>query len=114
MLAEWAHNSIQNALYQLSLVWGCHQLKERSFCIRRRQTPLCARCMGILTGTVFLPLYHIYSHWWISMLFIGVFFLDAATQYAGLRQSRNWLRFSTGVAFSVAVISLAIEILHAS
>ncbi len=48
------------------------------------------------------------------MLFIGVFFLDAATQYAGLRQSRNWLRFSTGVAFSVAVISLAIEILHAS
>src|SRR5579872_4074049 len=100
------HNSVQNLLYSLALVWHCHQRKDRSFFIRGRQLPLCSRCTGILIGPAFYPLYKSHRHWAISVSFIGVFLADAVTQFFGFRTSNNWLRLATGIGFSLGTFGL--------
>jgi len=37
-------------LYRFFARLGCHQLPERSFFIKGKQMPLCARCTGVFMG----------------------------------------------------------------
>ena len=67
---------------------------------------LCSRCTGILLGSIIFPLLPVRSTWQIAIVLVAAFLADALTQLVGLRTSNNWLRFSTGVGFSVAIISL--------
>jgi uncharacterized membrane protein len=93
------HNHIQSALWNLALVMHCHQLPERSFSIRNRQIPLCARCFGLLIGTLLFPCY--VRDLRIASLLIVAMILDGATQALCLHASKNWLRFLTGVGFAI-------------
>jgi hypothetical protein len=62
---EALHGVAQNYLYRVSLFWHCHQLQERSFFIRGRQMPLCARCTGILLGLAVFPMYVAWGVSWL-------------------------------------------------
>lgn len=102
------HDRIQDSLYWIARYWRCHQLRERSFSIRGRQLPLCARCLGILVGPL-TALICPNVDWRTSALLIMIFFADGTSQLLGLRESKNWLRFATGVGFSIAVTSLLLH-----
>jgi len=100
------HNTAQNCLYRISLCWHCHQRQERSFFIKGRQMPLCARCTGILVGLVVFPVYAAHVSWPVAAVLMGTFAIHSGTQLLGLRASNNRLRFVTGMGFSVATLAL--------
>lgn len=90
-------NSLQKALYRLSLYWHCHQRPDRSFFVFRRQIPLCARCLGLIIGVVLCPISLILPEYFRFLRFCWLILaLDGITQYCGLRESSNVLRFFTG------------------
>jgi uncharacterized membrane protein len=100
-------NSFQSFLYRVSLFWHCHQRPERSLVIKRRQLPLCARCIGLLLGPLALPAYIFLNDWRVSLVLIAAFFVDSITQVLGFRESNNYLRLVTGAGFSLSMLSLA-------
>jgi|SRR5579862_3242740 len=100
------HNRLQNGLYRVSFLTGCHQLQERSFFICERQMPLCARCTGILVGLTLFPVSREIHGWLVPIVLFTVFLTDSLTQLFRLRKSNNLLRFTTGIGFSVAILSL--------
>jgi uncharacterized membrane protein len=93
------HDLTQAALWRVALAIHCHQLPERSFSLRNRQVPLCARCLGLLIGALLFPCY--VRDLRIASLLIVAMVLDAITQAMKLRLSTNWLRFLTGVGFAI-------------
>ena len=103
------HDQFQHYLFYLALALGCHQRQERSFSCRGRQIPLCARCLGILIGPLFAPLYLRCPNPWVAVVGISVFLVDGSTQLMGLRESNNWLRLVSGAAFSASVLFLLID-----
>ena len=100
------HDTAQKVLYRVSLYWQCHQLQERSFFIKRRQVPLCARCTGVLIGPVLFPLCLVRFSWTVLVILLVAFFADALTQFLGLRSSNNPLRFASGIGFSVGFLGV--------
>ena len=89
----------------------CHRKPERSFFIKGRQFPVCARCTGFYAGLiVYLIANHFYSHGYdFNMLFISMVLMipvavDGLTQYFGPRESTNNLRFITGFIGGVGLI----------
>lgn len=70
--------------------------------------PLCARCTGLLVGSLALPLYLSGFRWPVALSLIAAFVLDSISQLLGLRSSNNVLRFFTGAGFSVAVLGLLV------
>src|SRR5271169_6890183 len=102
------HNAVQTFLYRIRLHWHCHQRQDRSFFINGRQIPLCARCTGLLVGSLAVPLYLSGVRWSVATVLISAFAFDSVTQLVGLRSSNNWLRFVTGSGFSIAVLGLLV------
>src|SRR5690349_1892906 len=94
------HCAVQGTFLRISLVWHCHQMNSRSYVIRNRQFPLCARCTGIFFGLIFSPVWIWTVPRWSYVVAFLIFLLDGTTQYLGLRESRNLLRLSSGIAFS--------------
>jgi uncharacterized membrane protein len=103
------HDRFQRHMFYVALALGCHQRHDRSFSCRGRQIPLCARCLGMLIGPLFAPLYFSFPNPWIAVTCISVFLIDASTQLIGMRESNNWLRLLTGVVFSASVLFLLIH-----
>src|SRR3974377_1343609 len=98
MFVDGIHDRVQTVLGQVALIVGCHQRADRSFVVRGRQVPLCARCIGILLGLVsatFLPV----SRLGFCCFLLVPLLLDGVTQYLGLRESNNSLRMITGLLF---------------
>ena len=93
------HDRIQAALWRVALAMHCHQLPERSFSLKNRQVPLCARCLGLLIGTLLFPCY--VRDLRIASLLIAAMMIDGVTQALCLRLSKNWLRFLTGIGFAI-------------
>ena len=83
----------------------CHQLPERSFILAQKQLVLCARCSGVFMGFYTGLLTVFFSNKWhitsIKSFFIfsaiAPLIIDGTTQYLGLRNSTNELRFATGL-----------------
>lgn len=82
----------------------CHRKPERTFQIRGRYFPVCSRCTGIyLTAFVyFIYVYFFYVHYTPILIFAAILMsiptsADGITQFIGLRQSNNTIRFSTGL-----------------
>lgn len=103
------HGHFQRHLFYLALALGCHQRPDRSFCISGRQIPICARCLGMLIGPLFAPLYLWFPCPGIAAIAISAFLLDGFTQLAGGRESKNWIRFLTGAAFTASAVFLMIR-----
>lgn len=93
------HDFSQSLLWHFALIIRCHQLPERSFFFHNRQVPLCARCFGITVGFFAVPLYARDVR--IAALLIAAMIVDGGTQALGLRMSKNWIRFVSGLGFSL-------------
>ncbi|MGA1822487.1 MAG: DUF2085 domain-containing protein [Thermoplasmatota archaeon] len=85
----------------------CHGDPKRSFYLRGRPMPLCARCSGlyysIIPGMMIsLPLYILFDPSYVFMIAaISLtqipWIVDGITQYYGLGRSNNYLRLYTGI-----------------
>lgn len=88
---------------------GCHQIPERSFKIKKKKFPLCSRCTGILLGQILmivLIVFGINFSLLISLILLGVMFLDWFLQNTIKFYSRNLLRFLTGLIGGIGLINL--------
>lgn len=84
----------------LHTFWRCHRRADRSFCLRGRQFHVCARCTGLIAGTLLSALLFPLHRMTLDLLAVStaVLLVDAGTQYIRLRDSNNKLRFCTGLA----------------
>jgi uncharacterized membrane protein len=100
----------------------CHRLPDRTFKIKNRYFPVCARCTGLYIGafSYFIYVYFFYVDYtptliMIAFLMIIPTFFDGLTQFFGLRESNNILRLFTGliggVGFAILVKALKYLIL---
>lgn len=89
----------------------CHRLPERSFHFKNHQFPVCARCTGFYTGLVIFLIYNAIFpiSYTLNLLILSILLLiptsiDGFTQYLGLRESNNNLRFITGLIGGIGLI----------
>ena len=92
---------------------GCHQLPERSFFIKGKQFPVCARCTGVLLGqflAILLAIVGIRFNIIVSILLLLIMGMDWFIQYVGLLRSNNIRRVITGFSGGLGLFSLYINI----
>lgn len=93
----------------LNNMFLCHRLPERSFFIKGKQFPLCARCTGILLGYIIGIIINIIFK--VDNLLLNVFLviptvIDGTGQYFGHWVSNNKRRFITGIIAGIGIIGL--------
>jgi len=98
----------------LSKVFICHRLPERTFKVRDHYFPVCSRCTGVYIGafSYYIFVYFVYVPYNLIVILAAILmivptFSDGLTQFFGFRESNNALRFSTGL---IAGIGLGILI----
>lgn len=91
--------AMHRKLMELGAKTGCHQMPERSFFIRGRQLPLCARCSGILAGGILaVPLWFLWHPGWLlSLALVLPMAYDGIFQYVYYVMSNNRKRAVTGL-----------------
>jgi len=115
-------SSIEEALVHLFNYVGhlvCHQIPERTLRIGGRYLPVCARdtgaYIGLYAGYLLLPMRRKEAcgppDLWITLFMVAPMFVDAATQWIGLRTSTNEVRLMTGLLFGVALAPLVVYLL---
>lgn len=79
--------------------------------MKNHQFPVCARCTGFYSGlaiflvyNAFFPIEYTFNLFVISILLLIPTSLDGFTQYLGLRESNNTLRFATGIMGGIGLI----------
>ena len=89
----------------------CHRKPERSFFINGHQFPVCSRCTGFYTGLLaylifirFYPLTYDLNLFILSIILLIPVSIDGFTQFFGLRESNNPLRFTTGFIGGIGLI----------
>ncbi len=88
------------------LGWVCHQRPDRSFTVCGRQCWVCARCqgfyylfpVGLLVPLLYPPLQQLSASFIFALTILALIpmAIDGGTQYLGMRESNNPLRFITG------------------
>ena len=97
----------QNILHRpyLALVFGCHQIRERTFQQAFKYLQICSRCSGMLIGVFIMMLLsklNINQHWFLlGMIPITV---DGLSQRYLNYNSTNIRRFFTGLLFGPCFI----------
>ncbi|MDO8870482.1 MAG: DUF2085 domain-containing protein [Methanobacteriaceae archaeon] len=98
----------------LSKVYICHRLPNRTFKIRGYYFPVCSRCIGmyIAAFSYFVLAMFYYINYDLTLMITALLliiptFIDGLTQLIGFRESNNTLRFFSGL---IAGIGLAIFI----
>lgn len=83
----------------------CHQKSERCFVYQGKRMNICSRCfglylfsfVGLVLGFSVSPVYLTKIFLLkLTLIFTLPFFIDGFTQFIGLRESNNLLRFVTG------------------
>ena len=91
----------------------CHQIPERSFHIKGKQFPLCARCTGILfgyiLGIIIACVTSCSNYLWFLLLIIPMV-IDGGRQILLKKESNNCRRFITGILGGIGIIYLFISI----
>ena len=102
--------SIENSDTNLSKVFICHRLPERTFKIRNHYFPVCSRCTGIYIGafSYYIFVYFVYVQYNIAVILAAILmiiptFSDGLTQFFGFRESNNALRFATGLIAGIGL-----------
>lgn len=92
---------------------GCHQKPERSFIIKGRQFPVCARCAGVYAGGIiaFITFRLMTPPIWLVAVFCAVMFSDWLIQFLKIRESTNLRRFITGFFCGYGLMNLQIRLL---
>jgi uncharacterized membrane protein len=105
-------------LWKKMMEWGdragCHQMPERSFFYKGYQFPVCARCTGVMVGTLLaVPLFFKTGFHRIPVfLGLAAMWTDWVLQRAQVLESTNPRRLVTGVAGGFGVMSLQLAILR--
>lgn len=102
----------ENTFYKKLMAFGrnagCHQLPERSFFIRGKQCPVCARCTGVMIGNILAYgmffIYRLPSEFYV--MGCAVMFADWFIQYIGICSSTNLRRLITGVVGGCSLTTL--------
>lgn len=88
----------------------CHGIRERCLLLFDVPMPICARCVGIYTGLLagialflLLPVLRERTMRIVAFLAVTPLAIDGFTQLAGLRESTNPLRLSTGIVAGLAL-----------
>lgn len=94
----------------LPIFFGCHCRSDRSFYFRGKQFPICARCTGELVGFVLAAISYIFwhPHWIVLLMLMVPMIIDGTIQQCTSYESKNPLRFFTGLLFGYAFITLII------
>ena len=92
----------------LPVVFGCHCRPQRSFHLRGRPFPICARCTGelagILAGLVLCWFY--LPPVWAALALLVPMLIDGFFQLLTHRESTNGRRFVTGTLFGYGLTAL--------
>jgi len=88
----------------------CHGIRERCLELFGVPMPICARCVGIYAGLLagimlflLLPVLRERTMRIVAFLAVTPLAIDGLTQLAGLRESTNPLRLSTGIVAGLAL-----------
>lgn len=99
-----------NSINDLSRVFICHRLPERTFKIGKWYFPVCSRCTGIYISmfSYYFFVYFVYVEYTpiviITALLMAIpALLDGLTQFFGFRGSNNTLRFTTGLIAGLGI-----------
>jgi uncharacterized membrane protein len=89
----------------------CHRRPDRTFRIKDHYFPVCSRCTGIYIGAIS---FFVYSYLFeveyniftllTAVLMLILAFSDALTQYYGIKNSNNTIRFVTGLIAGIGII----------
>ena len=91
----------------LTLIFGCHNLCERSFKIKNYYFPICARCTGIFFGIYFSFMKFVLDyHYLYSLLIMIPLILDGLFQRYTSYRSNNLKRVISGFLFGIASIEI--------
>lgn len=97
----------------LGIAFMCHQRPDRSFFIKGKQFPLCARCTGILIGyfigAIIACITGCSNYLWIPLLIIPMI-IDGGIQFIFKIESNNLRRLITGILGGTGIIYLFINI----
>ena len=92
----------------LPIIFGCHTRDDRSFHIRGKKFPLCARCTGELIGIIIAAF--TYAVWTPQIAILVIFMLpliiDGCVQLKTSYESNNIRRLWTGILFGYALCTL--------
>lgn len=93
------NNTIYQKLMSIGKGSGCHQMPERSFFIKGKQFPVCARCTGVLVGNITAYILFFLCVPPLELCVIGctVMFVDWYVQYIKICKSTNIRRLITGI-----------------
>ena len=97
----------------LGIAFMCHQMPERSFFIKGRQFPLCARCTGVLCGYfagIAIACITNCRHSFIALFALLPMIIDGVMQYKFNIKSNNARRFVTGLLGGIGIIYLFVNI----
>jgi len=97
--------------YKFPFFLFCHRIPERTFKLKERYFPLCARCTGIwisgisfLLFVAFFPItYDIGKLTLLAIVLILPMIIDGTTQLFGMRNSNNIIRFCTGLLGGISL-----------
>lgn len=91
----------------------CHRRPDRTFHIKGHYFPVCTRCTGLYIGafSYFIFVYFIYVEYTpliaiMAILMILPTFFDGLTQLMGIRESKNIIRFFSGLIGGVGLAIL--------
>lgn len=104
-------NKIYNTLFLIGTLSGCHQRADRSFFLRGKQFPLCARCtgafLGYMGGSILFLFYTLPL--WVNILLCVIMFLDWSLQHFNILKSTNIRRILTGFLCGIGLIQIWIQ-----
>ena len=109
VVCSWAIAAGASERWRLAFRLLCHGIEERCLALFGVPMPLCARCVAIYVGllaglALFVALPFVRERVLRPVAFLAVtpLAIDGLTQLAGLRESTNLLRISTGLIAGVA------------
>ena len=108
-LVAWAYR-------WLPIIFGCHCKPERSFILRGRKFPICARCTGELIGMLFAlaACFFYQPPLWICIVLMVPMIADGLIQRLTTYESSNPRRVITGVLFGYALVTFVVITLIAT
>lgn len=102
---------MKNILFKyLPIIFGCHSRNDRSFFIKNKKFPICARCTGELIGIIFSPFIYTFfkTSIFINLLLMLPLILDGFIQLFTKYESNNFKRLVTGILFGFALTNIFI------
>ena len=104
---------IYDLLTKIGKMSGCHRRPDRSFFIKGKQFPVCARCFGAFLGYYVGLFAFIFYKVPIPVLisFCLIMFLDWYVQYKEIKESTNTRRYITGFLCGFALMQLQLRLI---